>query len=82
MHRAFCFKQNILRLFLALIVQGFSFSTLRLTLEFYDILSMIRKAKGDDTDDLEIEALKNDEIKTEGEIFLNIKKIDTRIYRI
>ena len=43
---------------------------------------MIRKAKGDDTDDLEIEALKNSEIKTEGEIFLNIKKIDARIYRI
>ena len=43
---------------------------------------MNRKAKGDDTNDLEIEALENGEIKTEGEIFLNIKKIDTRIYRI
>ena len=39
------------------IISG-GFSTLRLTLEFYDILSMIRKAKGDDTDDLEIEAKK------------------------
>ena len=41
---------------------------LRLTLEFYDIFSMIRKAKGDDTNDLEIEALENGEIKTEGDI--------------
>lgn len=36
---------------------------------------MIRKAKGDDTDDLEIEALENGEIKTEGEIFWTLRKL-------